>query len=158
MPNNLSNTLLAQLYAQESADPFLCLLTISHADFAQDIRLVNNTEDITSRGDLYQAFAFKVRLAADDKDARRDVSVELDNASLEFIDELRSITSPLSVKLELILASQPDVVQIEQGNLKTEGFTYNKTSIRFTLTLDDFLNTKMTSESYDPQNFPGLFN
>ena len=157
MPNNLSNELIAQLYAQESADPFFCLITVSHDDFAEDIRLVNNMENVTSRGEIYQAFAFKFRLAPDDGEARRDVQIDIDNASLELITELRSVTSPLGVKLEFVLNSDPDTVQMVQDNLRSAGFVYNRSSIKFTLTLDDFLNTKMTSESYDPQNFPGLF-
>lgn len=157
MSNTLSNQLLAQIYAQESGDPFLTLLTLEHDSLATPIRLVNNIVDIESRGDTYSAFAFKTRLPADDGESKREVILELDNASLELIDELRSVDSPVSVKIELILASIPDTVQMSLENLEMSGISYSTKTIKATLRLDDFLNTALTSETYDPKTFPGLF-
>jgi hypothetical protein len=157
MSNTLNNQIIAQMYAQESGDPFLALLTIDHEDFVSPIRLVNDMQDVISRGNTFQAFPFRFRLSPDDGESRREVSIDVDNTTLEFMDEFRSTTSPLSVTIEMILASTPDTVVQTYDNLKTAGLTYNKTAVKFTLLADDFLNTKMTSESYDPQNFPGLF-
>jgi len=46
------------------------------------------------------------------------VKIEFDNVSLELINELRSITSPMEVKIEMILASDPDTVQTSVEDLR----------------------------------------
>jgi hypothetical protein len=156
MSNSLSNSLLAQLFAQQSGDPFLVLVTISHSSF-NTIRLVNNTENIVSRGNTYQAFPVRVRLPVDDGESARVVQLELDNVSRELVDEIRSVTTEITVKLEMILASMPDQVQMILDELLITNLTYSKTRITASLIFDNFLNTEMTSEKYGPTNFPGIF-
>jgi len=156
MSRQLSNKLLSELYGSESADPFLTLLTISHSSFA-DIRLVNNTVNITSRGNIFQAFPMKITLPPDDGTTARGAKLELDNVSLELITEIRTVTTPISAKLELILASDPDVVEIELAELKISNVQYNAQRITASLFLDDFLNTELTSEKYTPSLYPGIF-
>lgn len=157
MANQLSNQLLAQLFAQESSDPFLVLLTLSHPNFTTPIRLVNNTEEIISRGDVFTPFPFRIRLPADDGEQSRQVRLEIDNVSLELIDEIRSVTTAISVKLEMILASIPDTVQMSLEELQLQNVNYDKYRIEALLVLDNFLNVELTSERYNPSNFPGLF-
>lgn len=156
MANSLSPELLAQLFSQESNDPFLTLVTLSHEDF-DDIRLVNNNVDIVSRGLTFTAFPMKIRFPVDDGETARDFTIEFDNVSLLLIEEIRSVTTPISVKLEMILASMPNDVQIEQDELRIQNITYNASKVSAKIILDNFLNTEMTSERYGPTNFPGLF-
>ena len=157
MSNTLSNELLGQLFAQNSDDPFLVLVTLTHPSFAAPIYLVNNTRDIISRGNTYRAFPMKVRLPVDDGETARDFTMEFDNASLELIEEIRSVTTQIGVKVEMILASIPDVVQMEQADLAINSLTYNASKIIARVVLDSFLNVEITSEKYGPGNFPGIF-
>lgn len=156
LSRELSNQLLSEMLGQNSSDPFLTLLTLSHPSF-DTVRLVNNIRDITSRGNVYTAFSFKTKLSAEDGESQRTVELEIDNVSLELIDEIRTATTPINVDLEMVLASNPDQVQVDVLGLKLKTASYNKNSIRASLVFDDFLNTEMTSEKYGPQNFPGLF-
>jgi hypothetical protein len=156
MSNNLSSQLLAQLYGQESDIPLLLLITISHPDI-DTIRLVNNTVDIVSRGNTFMAFPVKIALPPDDGETARELALELDNVSLELIAELRTVTSPMNFLVELVLASVPDVVQMDYGDLKLRSVTYNKNRVSGRLFMDNFLNTELTSEKYTPTTFPGLF-
>lgn len=157
MANQLSPELLAQLYAQESEDPFLTLVTLSHVSFASDIRLVNNTKDITSRGLLFQAFPMSIRFPVDDGETARDFVIDFDNVNLDLIEEIRTVTTQIGVKLEMILASIPDEVQIVQDELKIASVSYTAQRVTARIILDSFLNVEMTSEKYGPTNFPGLF-
>ena len=156
MSNTLSPSLLAQLYGQTSSDPFLMLVTISHSAFST-IRLVNNTENIISNGNTFMAFPVRIVLPVDDGETAREVSMELDNVSLELIDEIRTVTTPMDVKIEMVLASDPNFVQISLEELKIRNVSYDKQRITAKLYMDDFLSTSMTSEQYTPQNFPGIF-
>lgn len=155
--SNLSPELIAQLYAQESGDPFLTLITLNHPTFTSPIRLVNNSVNIVSRGNTFLAFPMKIRLPADDGETSREFQLEMDNVSLQLIESVRSITTSMDMTLEMILASIPDEVQISIDELKVHTITYNKTKIVAKVALDNFLNVEMTSERYGPQNFPGLF-
>lgn len=157
MSNALSPELLAQLFAQDSNDPFLTLITLSHTAFVDDIRIVNNTKPIVSRGNTFQPFPMKIRLPIDDGESSRDFQIDFDNASLELIEEIRTVTTAIDVTMEMILASMPDVVQISQGDLQISGLTYNAQRISAKIVLDSFLNIELTSERYNPTNFPGLF-
>lgn len=157
MANQLSPELLAELYSQTSSDPFLTLVTLTHPDFTETIRLVNNTKNIVSRSETYQAFPMKIRLPADDGETSREFNIEFDNVSLELVEEIRTVTTSITVKIEMILASMPDVVQMSQEDLKIISVGYDSRKITARITLDNFLNTEMTSERYGPTNFPGIF-
>lgn len=153
----ISPALLAQLYAQESDDPFLMLVTFSHTSFLDDVRLVNNTTDIVSRGKTYLSFPLSITLPLQDGETPTSVVLKLDNVGRELIDELRTIDDFITVKLELILASLPNDVQMSIFDLKLSGVTFDATTISGTLFLDDFLNTKLDVETYGPSNYPGIF-
>lgn len=155
--NQLTPELIAQLYAQESGDPFLTLITLEHESFDGPVRLVNNSVDIVSRENTYMAFPIKIRFPIDDGETMKDFTLELDNVSLELVDILRAVTTQIDVTIEMILASMPDEVQISIEELKMAGITYNRQRISAKVILDNFLNTELTSERYTPKNFPGLF-
>ena len=157
MANNLTPELLAQLYTQESNDPFLTLITLTHDSFAGPIRLVNNSEAIVSRGETFLAFPVKIQLPVDDGETGREVKIEFDNVALDLINEIRTVTTPISVTLEMVLASMPDAVQIELAELVLGNLNYNKTRISASLIMDGFLSTELTSEKYTPSAYPGIF-
>ena len=155
MSNELSNELKQELFAQESGDPFLALVTLTHTTFTA--RLVNNTVDVISRGDTYLAFPMKIRLPVDDGETARDFSIEFDNVSLDLITQLRSVTGDIGVKIELILASLPDVVQMSHTDLLLRSVSYNSQRVSARIVLDSFLAVEMTSERYTPSIYPGMF-
>lgn len=155
MSNDISAELKAQLFAQESTDPFLTLVTLSNPGFIA--RLVNNSSDIMSNGFLFTAFPMKIRLPNDDGETIRDFQIEFDNASLGLIEQLRTVTTEIGVKIELILASMPDVVQITHEDLIVRSINYTGQRITARIALDNFLSSAMTSERYTPSNFPGMF-
>ena len=156
--NTLSPELLAQIFSQESHDPFLALVTLNHVSFASPIRLVNNQVNITSRGNVYSAFPFRFTLPVDDGETLRQAVIEFDNVSLDLIDEFRSVNNTtIEVTIELILASIPDIVQMSVEELKIGRINYDSQKVVAELYVDNILQSGLTSEKYTPQNFPGLF-
>jgi hypothetical protein len=132
------------------------LVTLSDTSFS-DIRLVSNSVDIVSRGNTYTAFPIMITLPTDSGDTVREAAIEFDNVSLELIDEIRSVVSPITAKIEIVLASLPDEVQIVYDELKIRNITYNKQRISARLYMDTFLNVELGSETYTPSKYPGLF-
>lgn len=151
-----TNAFIAQVYKQESDDPFLSLLTLTHPSFG-NLYFVNNTESVISNGITFEPFPFELVLPADDGEAIKDIKLSLDNASLELIDELRSITDYIWVNLKLVLASNPDLVELELGELKINYIEYDASTITANLVMDNFLGTDLSSEKYTPSLYPGLF-
>jgi hypothetical protein len=99
----------------------------------------------------------RIRLPTDDGETTREVSIEFDNVSRELIDELRTVTTPIDVKIEMVLASNPDYIQVTLDELKMRNVSYNKSTVNARLYLDSFLNVELTSEKYSPKLYPGLF-
>jgi hypothetical protein len=156
MSRSLSPEFISEIFAQESSDPFLMLLTIEHSSFST-IRLVANGEDVVSRSQTYTAFPFNLTLPVDDGETQQQVSLSLDNVGLDLIEDFRSITTPPTCKLEMVLASNPDVVEVEIPQMKMLNINYDAKKIRSVLALDDILNTQIPGEKYEPTNFRGLF-
>lgn len=99
----------------------------------------------------------KIRLPVDDGETVREFLLEIDNITLDLIENLRSVTGDIGVKIQLILASDPDQIQIEHNDLVLRTVTYDKQKITGRIALDNFLAVEMTGERYTPTNFPGLF-
>ena len=159
MPRSLAQPTLTQMFLQESSDPFLMLITITHPDFAT-IRLVNNNEDITFNGNLFTALAMKIVLPTDDGESVPKMQIALDNVPLELIDEFRSTTTPATVMIEAILASTAATAtqaEITIADLAIGGIDYNNRNITANLVLNDFLNQRIPGEVYSPQYYPGMF-
>jgi len=156
MPNSLSPELLRQLYAQESDDPLLLLVTLTHESFSP-IYLVNNVESIVSNGKTFEAFPMIIRLSADDGENQKEVQISFDNVGLDLIDEIRTVVTPISVSIDMVLASDPDSIQTSIGDLKMRSVIYSASRITAKLYYDSFLNVELTSEKYTPDTFAGLF-
>lgn len=157
MANQISQALLSQLLARESGDPVLTLLTLNHPSFPAPLRFVNNNADIVSGGLLFLAFPFRITLPTDDGEKAREVDLVMDNVSLEVIGSLRSVTEEIPAKVEVILASLPNEIQMSIEGLVIRNISYNSKSITAKLGQDSFMFTELTSERYTPGKFPGLF-
>lgn len=157
MSNEISDALKEQLFLNESTDPVLELLTLSHPSFANPIYLVSNTEDIISNGNTFVAFPMRIVLPEDNSETDKRIRISFDNISRFLIDSLRSITDPIDITYQIVLASNPNIIEIEITDLQLRNITSNVNTIEGTLALDDFLRTELSSEKYTPSNFPGLF-
>jgi hypothetical protein len=155
MANELSTELKAQLFAQQSDDPFLTLVTLTGTGFTY--RLVNNTRDIISNGETFTAFPMKVRLPTDDGESARDFQIEFDNSSLLLLAALRSVTEPIGCQIDMILASMPNVIQMSTSDLLIRSISYDESKVSARIVLDNFITVGMTSERYTPIAFPGMF-
>lgn len=156
MPRSLSATAVASLNAQETGEVWLVLLTISHPDLPTPIRVVNNNEDITSRGNIYQAFPFEIVLPGEDPDSPPRAAIRIDNVDRSVIALIRSISSAPTVTIEVILASQPNIVEIAYSSLALRNVRYDPSTIEGELFFEPLFNEPITA-TMTPSRFPGLF-
>ena len=160
MPRVLSTNAVREINLLNSSEAWLWLMTIT--DFSAPANpviqlFVNNNVNIISRSKTYIAFAFEVNMFIDDGDRIPTMGLTVDNVTRELIDEIRLITTPLQVDLELVAASNPDLVEISVPRMTLRDISYAGTALTGTLMLDDVLNQRFPAERVDPQQYAGLF-
>jgi len=143
--------------AQETEEVFLLLLTLDHEDLAEPIRVVNNTEDVTSRGDTYIAYPFEIALPDEDPESVARVTLRIDNVNREIVKSLRAISSPLSVGLEVVMATSPDTVEAGPFNMTLVSAEHDALTVTGELAFEDVLNEPFPGHGYVPSAYPGLF-
>lgn len=155
---NLSNATLAAIYAQETSAVWLYLLTLTHPSLGAPIRLCSNVTDITSRGNVYTAYPFQIAIPSEIDGELPRVELLIDNVARLLVDELRTLATPLTATLELILASAPDTVEAGPWNCTLKKAEYDALTVRLDLGYEDILNEPVSYRRFTPTDFPGLFN
>lgn len=164
--SGLSAAAVASAMAQETDEAWLLLLTIDHASLAEPIRVVGNHVNIDSRGDTYVAYPFSIDLPDDAPNEMPRVRLEVDNVGVpddadplarRVSDYLRAIDSPFTATLEVVLASQPDIVEAGPFELRCAKAEYDAATVSGDLTFEDVLNEPYPAGSFVPASHPGLF-
>lgn len=155
MPRTLSGNALASIHAVNTAEVWLVLLTISGSGMTT-IRVVNNTADITSRGQVYQAFPFEIILPTEDGDNVPRASLRIDNVDRQIVEAVRQIQTPPQVTIEVIMASAPDTPEVSFANLVLRNVTYDAGYVQGELAYESIF-TEAVTYTMTPSRFPGLF-
>ena len=157
MARSLSATAKQAIYAAETDEVFLMLLTINHDDLGSPIRVVNNWENITSNGNTFTAYPFYFELPGEDDENLSQVDLIITNVDKLLVSGVRSISSPLSVALDIVLASDPDTVEAGTFNMKMRIVDYDKDRLVGKCNFQDLLNEPYPAGTYTPADYPGLF-
>ncbi len=168
MSRTFSNAARQALYDPQTAEVFLVLLTIKHPTMADDIRVVNNTQDIVSRGNSYTAFPFDIDLPADDPTRIPRVRLTIDNVgeiddpdnpgqTIRVVDKLRQIPLPRpTVTIEIVMASAPDTVEAGPIELELQNINYSATTIEGDLVGFDVAEQAFPGDAFNTVDWPGL--
>ena len=151
----LSAAATASLVAEETAEVWLRLIVITHANLAVPIRLVDNIEDIVSNGATFVALPFELELP-DEGERPGEARIRVDNVDRRIVEAIRSITTPPQVTIQIILASDPDAIELEIPTLTLRDATYDLTAVTGFLRFED-ITVEPVAESITPARFPGLF-
>jgi len=155
MPRTLPPASLSAVLAQETAEAFLVLLTVTdEAGF--DTFLTSDSVETLHGSDTYQPFPFDITLPKNTDGQVSMATLTLSNVNRQFIDEIRAQTTPLKVNIKVVLGSNPNEIMAEFTDFVLRQVTYNVVSISGTLTLEDFLNEPV-GVLMTGANFPGLF-
>jgi hypothetical protein len=162
----LTARLRRALTAQETDELLLQLLTFEHETLPAPLRFVNDLQNHESRGETYYGCPFKLALPDDRDDTPPSCKIEVDNVHHEIVESVRRMILPLEVTLELVLAAEPDIVEMGPLNFTMRGVTYNALTVEGVLWYEDVLNEPFPSGRkgpggasglFDPPRFPGLF-
>lgn len=153
----MTTALTTSAFDQDTDEVWLVLVTIDHDDLTQPIRVVNNTEDITSNGDSYVGFPFDINLPDAREDAPPRARLVIDNVSREIAQAVRTISSPPVVTIQVIRAADPDTVEISWSSFKLRNVKWDVGRVSGDLTLEDFTSEPYPAGIFSPASFPGLF-
>jgi hypothetical protein len=157
MPRSLSNAALKAMMDEVTNEAFLLLVTFAHLPTNEIFRVVLNTEDITSQGALFTATFFEFSLPETSDRAPQGCNVSMDNVDRRMVDMLRRITEPLRVRIQLVLASQPDVIEMQLDDLVLREVSWDANRIEGTLVSEDPMNQAFPGHLYEPRTFQGIF-
>lgn len=157
MPRTLSGNALAAIFTQHTEEAFLLLARFRHEPTDETYYAALNTENVVSNGVVHTATWFEIQFPEVGNRAPQGCQVSIDNVDLRLVGLLRTITQPLQVRLQVVLASTPDVVEMEFEDLVLREANWNVSKITGRLVSEDPLNQVYPAHLYEPRSFQGLF-
>jgi hypothetical protein len=156
MRSTLSSVGLQSSNAERTDQVWVVLLEANHPNLTQPIRICTNNQNLTSAGHEYIALPFEIELPGEDPDSPGRARVSIDNMDPVIIDTLRSISTPPTVILRVVLGSQPDTIEAEFTGLVMRNCEYDAMTVSAELNFESIL-VEPVSLSMTPSLFPGLF-
>lgn len=157
MSRPVSLTARQALFAQETGEAFLILLTIDHASLAQVIRVTSDQVTTVSRGQEFVPFAFDLTLPDDAENASPSARLRIDNVDRQIIAAIRRIESAPSVLMEIVRAQEPDMVEAAFPDFKLTDISYDSQVVEGNLTIEDFTAEPFPAGTFSPGLFPGVY-
>lgn len=157
MTRTVSSGTRSALFAQQSSDAFVILLTFTHGDLATPLRVCSNDQDVISRGDLFVAYPFDLTLPDDNEVRTPRARLTIDNVDRQIVATLRALASSPVLTLEVVRAAEPDVVEAFFYDFRLRNVRYDSQVVEADLTIEDFTAEPFPAGSFTPSQFPGIF-
>lgn len=166
--SGLSPSALRALFSPDADDNLICLLTFSGGNIPTPIRIAdgytqrlseNDTEiiyGVVSNGLEFTFLPFEINLPTEEDSAPR-CNITMHDVTRYLLPSIRELQSAPNVKIELVLSSNPDVVEIEMGEFLLANISYNADTINAELTLEGLEMEPFPAGTFTPSYFPGMF-
>lgn len=147
-----------ELHSTQSMDPPVVLLEIAHSGLVAPVRVVNDTQSLTSTGNLFQAIAFRAVLPDDSDGKLPQASLEIDNVGRELMSwlEVSNGGSGATARLMQVRRSAPDTIEFEI-TMDVTSVRANAKVVSATLGFDNLLDRPAVRIRYDQSTAPGLY-
>jgi len=156
MPD-ISDATRGNMFAEETDDGLLVLLTIDHEDLASPIRVVNNKVDVTSQNEMFIAFPFDFTLPTNDPDSPSRAQLVIDNVSREILFTMRSISSAPTVKIQVVRMLDTDEIELSLPAMRMVNIRADFEKVIGDLVSEDLQLEPYPAYTFSPAYFPGLF-
>lgn len=157
MSRTVSNTFKSAAFGARTDEAYLVLLTVDHTELASPIRVTSDGVNTTSNGETFYAYPFTLYLPDDTDRPFSRGRIVIDNVSQVLISAARSIATALSITIQIVLASDPDTVEVEFSDFELTDISYDAQTISGTLSIESFVEEPFPGDSFIPSYFPGLF-
>jgi hypothetical protein len=155
------------LFSQESSEVPIFLLTITHPALATPIHLSTDPTErystdplmyrTRSRGIDFLFAGIDVTIPDEQDKSPPNSKLTIANVTRDIIPLARSINSPPAVKIEAVLASALNTVEITFPQLDMSNLQYDANQLVFDLTMDALMTEPYPSGNFSAPYFPGLF-
>jgi hypothetical protein len=158
-------------FAQETGRVPIALITLSHDDLLDDIRISTDptqelsglTTDLekvygtTSNGDDYIFLPVRIKLPDDTEDGAGMMKLEIDNIHRSYTESIRSIFTPVSCQVDIVMDNDLDTIEASWPEFLLTSITYDAFVITGTLILETLMTEPFPSGTFIPSHFPGVF-
>src|SRR5690606_25569217 len=148
MPSQNFNKTINSVSAEEFP---LTLLQIDHEDLAEPIRVVNDREDVTCNGNVYQACGFAVTLPNQPETGAPSAQLHVDNVSRDLVYWIDTSNGAkgATATLSSILRSDPNTVEWTYI-LNLSNVSMTNSVITANLSYEDLWNSDAVQVKYTP--------
>lgn len=156
---------IATLNGRNIREVFIILITFTHPDLTDDIRISSDRKDTLTTGvkgvvsnELeYVYIPFRIILPNLERGVIPMARVSVDNISREIVDTLSRITSPPNVRIQITLSTNPDIVEYDLDGLRLVGVTFNELTIDGNFSPEFYFTEPYPAPRFTPSRFPALF-
>lgn len=158
MPNTYTSAGRRNLLATSADEPFLVLLEITHPELDVPVRVVNDTVNLTTRGNEYIACPFQITLPDDVAEQVPKATLSVDNIGRELTQWLEYSRGGKGAKCRIIqcLRSDPDVFEYDM-TLDMTSMSIDNQQVTSDLGFQNTLMLPAVAVRYDPKSTPGAF-
>lgn len=163
----ITDSMKAAVFAPSTGESWCALVTISHDDLDEPIRITDNPVSdfgggvwgVTSNGEDFLFIPFELLRPTQDKERLPAARLSIDNVTREILAAIQdtSIASPPDVLVQMVMASAPDVIQQELEGLKIRSIRATAATVECDLTFERLDLEEFPGGTYNEADFPGLF-
>lgn len=166
MSRTLSPSALSSVFAQQTENAFILLLTIDHPTYAEPIRICSDPYEvlpmagvrgIISRGIEYVFLPFEFQLPNSDDTGLSRARLSIDNVDRQIVAAVRTADSAISIGMEIVTSRDPDVVEVSMQGFKLDNIEYNAMRVNGDISMEYFDLEPFPAGRFTPSDFPGLF-
>lgn len=158
MAKNYSSEFKSTLAEVSAPEIPYVLLEINHPDLASPVRVINDTEDLTSNGNLYVAIPFRCTLPDDFENQLPKARLSVDNVGKELMYwiETSGGGNGSTVTMRQVMRSRPDLVEWEI-TMSLFNVSCTMSEISAELGYENLFAKKAIALQYRPNNSSGIF-
>lgn len=166
MSRALSAAARGAMFAQQTKEVFIVLLTLTHPTFDQDIRVCSDpfellpdagVRGIISRGEEYLYVPFDLVLPQQDSTNSAKARISVDNVGRALMEPVRTADSALRLKMEVVLASSPDTPEISIDDFRLGTVSYDSFTVSGDLSVEYYDLEPFPYKRFTPADFPGMY-
>lgn len=158
MARQYSAAYKSTLAAVNAPEAPLVLLEIDHPDLTDPVRVVNDTQDLTSNGNLFVACPFRCTLPDDFENQLPRATLSVDNIGRDLVYWIETSAGGegSTVRFMQVMRSRPNLVEWEI-TMSLTNVVVNMLEVSGQLGFENLFNRPAVHLAYRPENSPGLF-